>query len=38
MEAIYAIDVNYGLSQKGNIPWKSKRDISFFKKKQIIML
>ena len=33
MEAIYAIDTNYGLSQKGNIPWKSKRDMSFFKKK-----
>lgn len=31
MESIYAIDMNYGLSQKGNIPWKSKRDMTFFK-------
>ena len=33
MEAIYAIDSNYGLSQKGFIPWKSKRDMIFFKNK-----
>jgi len=33
MEAIYAIDSNYGLSQKGNIPWKCKKDMIFFKDK-----
>ena len=33
MEAIYAIDINYGLSKEGNIPWKSKKDMIFFKKK-----
>lgn len=33
MEAIYAIDTNNGLSQKGNIPWKSKKDLIFFFKK-----
>jgi dihydrofolate reductase len=33
MEAIYAIDSNYGLSQKGIIPWKSRRDMIFFKNK-----
>jgi len=33
MEAIYAIDINYGLSQKGNIPWTCKKDMIFFKKK-----
>jgi len=31
MEAIYAIDLNNGLSKDGVIPWKSKRDMSFFK-------
>ena len=30
MEAIYAVDSNYGLSQKGIIPWKSKKDMIFF--------
>jgi dihydrofolate reductase len=38
MEAIYAIDSNYGLSKEGNIPWKCKKDMIFFKKKQIITL
>jgi dihydrofolate reductase len=33
MEAIYAVDSNYGLSQKGIIPWKSKKDMIFFKNK-----
>ena len=33
MEAIYAIDSKYGLSKEGNIPWKSKRDMIFFKNK-----
>ena len=33
MEAIYAIDSNYGLSKEGNIPWKSKKDMIFFKNK-----
>jgi len=30
MEAIYAVDLNYGLSKNGIIPWKSKKDIYFF--------
>jgi len=33
MEAIYAIDSNNGLSKKGTIPWKSKKDILFFMNK-----
>ena len=33
MEAIYAIDSKGGLSKEGNIPWKSKRDMIFFKNK-----
>ena len=35
MEAIYAIDVNNGLSKNGIIPWKSKRDMTFFINKTI---
>jgi dihydrofolate reductase len=30
MEAIYAVDANNGLSRDGAIPWKSKKDMSFF--------
>lgn len=30
MEAIYAIDLNNGLSKNGTIPWKSKTDMLFF--------
>jgi dihydrofolate reductase/thymidylate synthase len=30
MEAIYAVDINNGLSKNGLIPWKSKTDMSFF--------
>jgi hypothetical protein len=30
MESIYAIDCNNGLSKKGVIPWKSKKDMLFF--------
>ena len=33
MEIIYAIDSNNGLSKNGTIPWKSKRDMSFFMNK-----
>lgn len=33
METIYAIDSNNGLSKKGIIPWKSKKDILFFMNK-----
>jgi dihydrofolate reductase len=33
MEAIYAIDANNGLSKDGAIPWKSKKDMSFFMNK-----
>jgi dihydrofolate reductase len=35
MEAIYATDINYGLSKDGNIPWKSKKDMKFFMNKTI---
>ena len=30
MEAIYATDINNGLSKDGVIPWKSKKDMIFF--------
>ena len=30
MEAIYAIDINNGLSKDGIIPWNSKKDLKFF--------
>jgi dihydrofolate reductase len=30
MEAILAIDSKNGLAKNGNIPWKSKKDMSFF--------
>jgi dihydrofolate reductase len=30
MEAIYATDINNGLSKDGIIPWKSKKDMIFF--------
>ena len=30
MEAIYAIDLNNGLSKDGIIPWNSKKDLKFF--------
>ena len=30
MEAILAIDTNNGISKNGVIPWKSKKDMSFF--------
>jgi len=33
MEAIYAIDLNNGLSKNGIIPWNSKKDILFFMNK-----
>ena len=28
---ILAVDINYGISKNGEIPWKSKTDIQFFK-------
>ena len=31
MESIYAIDSCNGLSKNGNIPWKSKKDMAFFR-------
>jgi dihydrofolate reductase len=37
MEAILATDINFGLSKDGKIPWKSKKDMSFFLIKQKIM-
>ena len=33
MEAIYAIDINKGLSKDGIIPWNSKKDLTFFMNK-----
>lgn len=33
MEAIYAIDIANGLSKNGIIPWKSKKDLTFFMNK-----
>lgn len=33
MEAIYAIDISNGLSKNCNIPWKSKKDLTFFMNK-----
>jgi dihydrofolate reductase len=33
MESIYAIDSKNGLSKKGIIPWKSKKDMLFFMNK-----
>ena len=33
MEAIYATDINNGLSKDGVIPWKSKKDMNFFMNK-----
>lgn len=35
MEAIYAVDLNNGLSKDGIIPWTSKKDLSFFMKMTI---
>jgi len=35
IEAIVAIDQNYGLAKNGQIPWKSKTDMNFFKQKTI---
>lgn len=33
IEAILAVDQNNGLSKNGQIPWKSKTDMNFFKSK-----
>lgn len=35
VEAIVAIDNNYGIAKNGQIPWKSKSDMLFFKQKTI---
>lgn len=35
VEAILAVDSDYGLAKDGNIPWKSKRDLQFFRNKTI---
>jgi dihydrofolate reductase len=35
MEAILAIDSKNGLAKNGTIPWKSKKDMTFFKNKTI---
>jgi dihydrofolate reductase len=35
VEAIMALDVMNGLSKNGNIPWKSKTDMDFFKNKTV---
>jgi dihydrofolate reductase len=31
IEAIVAVDENYGIAKHGQIPWKSKTDMNFFK-------
>lgn len=35
IEAIVAMDVNNGIAKDGKIPWKSKKDMTFFKEKTI---
>lgn len=35
IEAIVALDEDYGLAKNGNIPWKNKEDMKFFKQKTI---
>jgi len=35
IEAIVAVDETYGLAKNGQIPWKSKKDMTFFKQKTI---
>jgi len=35
LEAILAIDKNFGIAKNGNLPWKSKTDMVFFKKQTI---
>jgi dihydrofolate reductase len=35
IEAIVAIDNNYGIAKNGKIPWKNKTDMAFFKQKTI---
>lgn len=35
IEAIVAIDEEYGLAKDGTIPWKNQEDIQFFKQKTI---
>lgn len=35
IEAIVAVDNNYGIAKNGQIPWKSKTDMLFFKQKTI---
>ena len=35
IEAIVAVDQNFGLAKNGQIPWKSKTDMKFFKQKTI---
>jgi dihydrofolate reductase len=35
LEAILAVDENFGLSKDGKIPWKNKKDMNFFKTKTI---
>jgi dihydrofolate reductase len=35
VEGILAVDLNYGLAKAGIIPWKSKKDLKFFKDKTV---
>jgi len=35
VEAILAVDDNFGLAKEGSIPWKCKTDMAFFKTKTI---
>jgi dihydrofolate reductase len=35
LEAILAVDINFGLAKGGKIPWKNKKDLEFFKERTI---
>ena len=35
IEAIVAVDEEYGVAKNGKIPWKNKEDMNFFKQKTI---
>jgi|688.fasta_scaffold11383_11 dihydrofolate reductase len=35
IEAIIAVDEDYGLAKNGKIPWKNREDMKFFKQKTI---
>lgn len=35
IQAIVAVDENFGIAKNGQIPWKSKTDLAFFKSKTL---